>query len=143
MIAAWQRLPTREQRLLLAPGFFLLAVVAFSLAWQPTRQHLETLERRYQQQMNLAAQLQQAQPRSAATAVTDQPLSLRLSDSATAAGLELQQMETDNDVLRLTVSGHAKTLLQWLDNAEREGAAVQSLTLEKRDAVLEARVVVR
>lgn len=143
MIAHWQRLSIRERRLLLGMGAFVLAVVAFSLVLQPTRQRLETVERRYQQQLSLGAQLQQAQPRSAVMAGTDQPLSLRLSDSVTAAGLELQQMESDNDLLRLTLSGDARTLLQWLDNAEREGAAVQSLTLEKRDALLEARVVFR
>ncbi|MGF6327400.1 general secretion pathway protein M [Pseudomonas sp. BS3782 TE3695] len=143
MKTAWQRLSIREQRLLLGMGAFLLAVVAFSLIWQPTRQRLETVEREYQQQLALTAQLQRAQPRRIARVVTDQPLSLRVSESTTAAGLELQQMEADNDLLRLTLSGNAKALLQWLDHAEREGAALQSLTLEKRDVVLEARVVLR
>ncbi|MNG35385.1 hypothetical protein D3C84_1221070 [compost metagenome] len=52
-------------------------------------------------------------------------------------------MDTDNDLLRLTLSGDAKALLQWLDRTERDGVALQSLTLEKRDTVLEARVVLR
>ncbi|WP_237883758.1 type II secretion system protein GspM [Pseudomonas sp. PGPR40] len=143
MKTAWQRLSIREQRLLLAMGAFLLAVVAFSLIWQPTRQRLETVEREYQQQLALTAQLQRAQPQRIARTVADQPLSLRVSESTTAAGLELHQMEADNDLLRLTLSGDAKALLQWLDHAEREGAALQSLTLEKRDVVLEARVVLR
>lgn len=143
MKIVWQRLSIREQRLLLAVGAFLLAVVVFSLIWQPTRQRLEAVERRYQQQLALAAQLQRAQPRSTVAIVTDQPLSLRISESAAAAGLELRQMDADNDLLRLTLSGDAKTLLQWLDRAELDGAVVQSLMLEKRDAVLEARVVLR
>ncbi|VVN38218.1 hypothetical protein PS662_05296 [Pseudomonas fluorescens] len=143
MIAQWQRLSIRERRLLLGMGALVLAVVAFSLIWQPTRQRLETVERRYQQQLSLVAELQRAQPRSAVLIATDQPLSLRLSESAAAAGLELHQMEADNDLLRLTISGDARRLLQWLDNAERDGAAMHSLTLEKRDAVLEARVVLR
>lgn len=143
MKIVWQRLSIREQRLLLAVGAFLLAVVVFSLIWQPTRQRLEAVERRYQQQLALAAQLQRAQPRSTVAIVTDQPLSLRISESAAAAGLELRQMDADNDLLRLTLSGEAKTLLQWLDRAELDGAVVQSLMLEKRDAVLEARVVLR
>ncbi|MBD9610862.1 MULTISPECIES: type II secretion system protein GspM [unclassified Pseudomonas] len=143
MKAAWQRLSLREQRLLLAMGAFLLAVVAFSLIWQPTRQRLETMERQHQQQLAVSAQLQRAQPRSTPPVVSHQSLSLRVSESATAAGLEIHQMDTDNDVLRLTLSGDAQALLQWLDRTERDGVALQSLTLEKRDAVLEARVVLR
>jgi general secretion pathway protein M len=143
MKAAWQRLSLREQRLLLAMGAFLLAVVAFSLIWQPTRQRLETMERQHQQQLAVSAQLQRAQPRSPPPVVTHQSLSLRVSESATEARLEIHQMDTDNDVLRLTLSGEAKALLQWLDRTERDGVALQSLTLEKRDAVLEARVVLR
>lgn len=143
MKTAWQRLSIRELRLLLAMGAFLLAVIVFSLIWQPTRQRLQTMERQYQQQLAVSAQLQRAQPRPSTPVVTHQPLSLRVSESATAAGLEIQQMETDSDVLRLTLSGDAKTLLQWLDRAERDDVALQSLTLEKRDAVLEARVVLK
>lgn len=143
MKAAWQRLSLREQRLLLAMGVFLLAVVAFSLIWQPTRQRLETMERQHQQQLAVSAQLQRAQPRSPPPVVSHQSLSLRVSESATEAGLEIHQMDTDNDVLRLTLSGDAQALLQWLDRTERDGVALQSLTLEKRDAVLEARVVLR
>ena len=52
-------------------------------------------------------------------------------------------MDSDNDLLRLTVRGDAMTLLPWLDRIERDGIALQSLTLEKRDAVLEARMVLR
>ncbi|UCP08696.1 type II secretion system protein M [Pseudomonas sp. MM213] len=143
MKAAWQRLSLREQRLLLAMGAFLLAVVAFSLIWQPTRQRLETMERQHQQQLAVSAQLQRVQPRSTPPVVSHQSLSLRVSESATAAGLEIHQMDTDNDMLRLTLSGDAQALLQWLDRTERDGVALQSLTLEKRDAVLEARVVLR
>ena len=141
MNAAWQRLSIRERRLILAMGAVVLGVAAFSLIAQPVRQRLSVVERQYQQQVTLADQLQQAQPQHAVARVSDQPLSLHISDSATAAGLELQQMDTDSDLLRLTVSGDVTRLLQWLDHAERNGAALQSLTLEKRDTLLEARVV--
>ena len=102
-----------------------------------------TAERQYQQQRALAARLQQARPSSHRPTPVDQPLSLRISESAATAGLELQQMDSDNDLLRLTVRGDAMTLLPWLDRIERDGIALQSLTLEKRDAVLEARMVLR
>ncbi|MBH1967668.1 MAG: type II secretion system protein M [Pseudomonadales bacterium] len=143
MKQVWQRISVREQRLLQALGAFLLIVVAFSLIWQPTRQRLETVERQHRHQLALVAQLQHAQPRSNAPADSSQPLSLRISDSATAAGLDIHQMETDVDSVRLTLSGNANAVMQWLDGVEREGVAMQSLTLEKRDALLEARVVFR
>lgn len=142
MKATWQRISRREQRLLQAMSVFLLLVVTFSLIWQPTRQRLDTAERQYQQQRQLAVQLQRAQPQGSKPAIA-QPLSLHVSESATSAGLDLAQMEADNDMLRLTLSGDANALLQWLDRVERDGVTLQSLTLEKREAVLEARVVLR
>ena len=143
MKQAWRRISVREQRLLQVSGAFLLAVVAFSLIWQPTRQRLETVERQHQQQTVLAAQLQRALPRSHVPVDTDQPLSLRISESATAAGLEIRQMESESDLLRVTLNGNAQPLMQWLDGIERDGVALQTLTLEKRDDVLEARVVLK
>ncbi|MNO93482.1 putative general secretion pathway protein YghD [compost metagenome] len=143
MIQIWRRISVREQRLLQLSGAFLLAVVAFSLIWQPTRQRLETTERQYQQQAGLAAQLQRALPRNPVPVDSDQPLSLRISESAAAAGLEIRQMESDSDLLRLTLNGSAQPLMQWLDGIERGGVALQSLTLEKRDDALEARLVLR
>ncbi|VVO67472.1 type II secretion system protein GspM [Pseudomonas fluorescens] len=143
MKEAWTRISIREQRLLLVLGVFLLGVVAFILIWQPARQRLQAVESQYYQQQALAMQLHVAQPRSNGLIAASQPLSLRLSESAAAAGLEIHQMDTDNDLLRMTFSGEAKALMLWLDNIEREGVALQSLTLEKRDSVLEARVVLR
>ena len=142
-IVKFQRLSLREQRLLLALGMFMLSVVAFTLIWQPTQQRLVIAERQFQQQRALAAQLQQAQPRSQTSQPADQPLSLRISESAAATGLELQQMDSDNDQLRLTLSGEVMTLLPWLDRLERDGVLLQALTLETRDGLLEARVVLR
>jgi general secretion pathway protein M len=143
MKQAWRRISVREQRLLQVLGAFLLAVVVFSLIWQPPRQRLETVERQYQQQTGLAAQLQRALPRSHVPVDTDQPLSLRISESAAAAGLEIRQMESDSDLLRLTLIGNAQPLMHWLDGIERDGVALQTLTLEKRDDALEARVVLK
>lgn len=143
MKQAWQRISAREQRLLQVLGAFLLAVAAFSLIWQPTRYRLETVERQHQQQMGLAEQLQHARPRSQVHASAHEPLSLRISESATAAGLDIRQMESDGDLLRLTLNGNAQSLMQWLDSVERDGVALQSLTLETRDALLEARAVFR
>lgn len=144
LLQRWQRLSLRERRLLLVLGAFALGVAAFSLVWQPTQQRLATAERQYHQQLALAlaTQLQLARPRSTREPVA-QPLSLHVSESATEAGLELHQVNTDGDQLRLSLSGDAKALLAWLDRIERNGTVLQSLTLEKRNAVLEARMVLR
>jgi general secretion pathway protein M len=120
----------------------LLVVVAYTSIWQPTRQRLEVAERQYRQQAELHARILRAEPTRDPTAAT-RPLSVRVNDSATAAGLDIAEMEVDGDSLRLAVSGDANRLLQWLDRQEREGAALQSLTLEARGSVLEARVVLR
>jgi general secretion pathway protein M len=141
--AGLQRLSLREQRLVLALGIFVASVAAFSLIWQPMQQRLATAERQYQQQLALAAQLQQARPSRHVPEAVDQPLSLRISESAATAGLELHQMDSDDELLRLTLSGDAKALLSWLDDIERDGVALQSLILEKRAAMLEARIVLR
>ena len=142
VIERWQRLSIREQRLVATLGLFVLAIAAYSLIWQPTRLRLESAERSYQQQRHFATQLQKA-PQPAPPVARDQPLSLHLSESAAASGLDVQQMETDNGQIRLTLSGNANTLLQWLDRLERDGLTLDNLTLERREAALEARVVVR
>ena len=141
LTARWQRLTLRERRMVSILGLFVFGVAAFFLIWQPTQQRLATAERQYRQQLALAAQLQQAQPNTLQP--TDQPLSLRISESLATTGLELHQMDTDNDLLRLTLSGEAKALLSWLDQLEREGVTLQSLTLEKREAVLHTQAVLR
>ncbi|WP_433738311.1 type II secretion system protein GspM [Pseudomonas putida] len=139
----WQRLAIREQRLLLILSVFILGVVAFSLIWQPTQQRLATAERQYQQQLAVAAQLLQARPGNSASEPTDRALSLRISESVGISGLEMHQMDTDNDLLRLTLSGDAKALLSWLDRMEREGVTLQLLTLERRDAALHAQITLK
>ncbi|MGO4000826.1 type II secretion system protein GspM [Pseudomonas fluorescens] len=143
LLQRWQRLSRREQYLLGGLAAFVLSVAAFSLIWLPTQQRLASAERHYQQQLALAAQLQQARPRSQQQSPAEQPLALRISESVLTTGLELQQMDTDNDLLRLTLSGEAMTLLAWLDQIEQQGAVLQALTLDKRDGLLEARVVLR
>lgn len=143
LLPPWHLISIREQRLLIALGVFILALLAYSQIWQPTRQRLTGLERDYQQQLLLALQLQQVPPSANRTAHPDQPLSLRVSESTAAAGLEMHQMDVDNDVLRLTLSGETKALLQWLDRVEGEGVVLQSLILQKRDARLEAQLVLK
>ncbi|NWE79589.1 type II secretion system protein GspM [Pseudomonas yamanorum] len=142
-MSRWQQISPRERWLLLAMGLCLLGALAFSLVWQPTVQRMAGSERQYQQQMMLAGQLQQARPGGVARPASDRPLSLRVSDSAVAATLDIQQMDSEGDSLRVTLSGDAQALLAWLDRMEREGEVLQSLTLEKRDNQLWARVVLR
>ncbi|MBC3364035.1 type II secretion system protein GspM [Pseudomonas sp. SWRI154] len=139
---AWGNLSRREQGLLLGLAGLLSVALAYTAIWQPTRQRLELAERQHRQQAELSARILRADPSQDRTAAT-QPLSVRVNESATAAGLDMAEMEVDGDSLRLAVRGDASALLHWLDQLEREGAGLRSLTLEARDDVLEARVVLR
>ncbi|MDO7897888.1 type II secretion system protein GspM [Pseudomonas citrulli] len=137
---AWAGISRREQALLLGLAGLLLVVVGYGAIWRPTGQRLEVAERQYRQQAELNVRIQRAEPARDTPTVT-RPLSVRLNDSATAAGLDIAEMDVDGDAVRLTVTGDANPLLLWLDRHERDGAALQALTLEVRDGVLEARVV--
>ncbi|WP_422776899.1 type II secretion system protein GspM [Pseudomonas mediterranea] len=139
---AWASMSFREQRLLLGLAGLVLVAVGYASIWQPARQRLEIAERQYRQQAQLNARIQRAEP-DRDTSAALRPLSVRVNDSATAAGLEIAEMEIEGDSLRLTVTGDANPLLHWLDRHERDGATVRSLALEARDGVLEARVVLR
>jgi len=140
-IQTWRAMPARDRLLLKGLAVFLTGALAYQFLWQPTAQRLTNAERHYQQQLTLARQVQSAQPQ-LAKALATQPLSSRVSASAAAAGLDLQQIEVEDEQLRLTISGEAQTLLMWLANLEREAGTLQMLTLEKRGSVLEARLVV-
>lgn len=138
----WHRQSPRDRRLLSGLGLFLLTVLAFSLIWQPAQHRLLAAERQYQQRLMLAKEVQRAQPSAAHVSMT-QPLSTQVSESIIAAGLELQRFETVDNTLRLTLIGDAMALLAWLDQTEQSGVFLQSLTLEKRDKLLEARLVLK
>ena len=138
----WGSLSRREQGLLLGLAGLLSVALVYSAIWQPTRQRLEIAERQHRQQVELSARIQRAEPARDTTAAT-RPLSVRVNESATAAGLDMAEMEADGDSLRLAVSGDASALLHWLDQQEREGAVLRSLTLEVENGVLGARVVLR
>lgn len=137
---AWGRRSRRERQLLLGLAGLVLAVVGYTSIWQPARQRLDIAERQYRQQAELNARIQHTEPTSDTNAATS-PLSVRVNDSATVAGLEITELDIDGDSLRLAVSGDANQLLDWLDQHERDGVVLQSLSLEVRNGVLQARVV--
>lgn len=139
---SWGRISRREQGLLLLSLGVVLVVGAYFSIWLPSRQRLDLAERQYRQQAALAVRIQHAEPRTGVNAVSG-PLSVRVNDSATAAGLEITEMNVEGDALRLSISGDGKRLLDWLDQCERQGAPLKSLTLEARNGALEARVVLR
>lgn len=139
-LRAWKSLSLRERYLLICMALLLLFGLLYSLLWQPTQQRLAGAERLYQQQWVLSRRVLLAQPQQE-TSVATQPLPARLSERATAAGLDLHQMEVDGDQLRLSISGEAHALLSWLADLERDGTPLLTLTLQKREQRLEARVV--
>ncbi|AKJ97613.1 MULTISPECIES: type II secretion system protein GspM [Pseudomonas] len=135
---AWAGVSRREQGLLLGTAGLVLVTVGYTSIGRPMAQRLEVAERQYRQQAELSVRIQRAAP---ARDTADRPLSVRVNDSATAAGLDIAEMEVDGDALRLMVTGDANPLLHWLDRHERDGAVLHALTLEVRGKVLEARVV--
>jgi general secretion pathway protein M len=120
---------------------FLLGVGLYSGVWQPAQQRLDKAEAVYRQRVALATEVQQVQPRRILEVADAQPLSTRLSETAAAAGLDMQQLDQDGQVVRVAISGDAATLFGWLYRIEQGGAVIQSLTVEKREKALEARVV--
>ncbi|MNJ23542.1 General secretion pathway, M protein [compost metagenome] len=136
----WVRQSRRERYLLSGLAVFLLATLAYSLAWQPAQARLVQAEHRYLQQRALALDVQRAQP-ARARWTASQPLSVQVSERAAEAGLELHQLDLEGDQLRMTVSGDALALLAWLEQTEQQGGQLQSLLLTKQDKRLQARLV--
>ena len=135
---SWQRLEARDRRMLVLLAAVLLAVLLWQGVWQPAQSRLEGAERRYQQQWALARQIGAAIPQRSRAATPIRPA--HVSEAVAAAGLELEQLDVDGRVLRLTLRGDALALLTWLEGMERSGAILQSLALEKRATQLEARL---
>lgn len=139
--AAWRRMAARDRHALGALALVLAAALALLGLWQPAQQRLAAAERLYQQRLGLAAEINRAHP--AAQANDPRPLSVSLSERALADGLDLQQLEVQDDLLRLTVNGDARALLAWLHRTEQDGATLQSLILDARGERLEAQLVLR
>jgi general secretion pathway protein M len=142
LLEKWQQLPNRDRQMLTVLGIFLVGMLMFSRLWQPAQQRLAAAERLYQQRLGLALEVERALP-TRQHSTLPAPLSSLLSDSALAQGLDLQQFEVDDSVLRITLRGNALTLLKWLESIERNGAVFESMSLEKSDRMMEARLVVR
>ncbi|SEN33870.1 general secretion pathway protein M [Pseudomonas sp. ok272] len=141
LLAAWRRMAWRDRQALGALVLVSAATVAFVGLWQPAQARLAAAERLYQQRLALAAEINRAPP--PAQANDPRPLSVSMSERAQADGLDVQQLEVQDDTLRLTLSGDARALLTWLHCTEQNGAILQSLILDTRGERLEAQLVVR
>lgn len=135
----WSQLPSRDRQLCRVLAVFLLVVFSIYGLWLPAQQRLDAARGLYFKQMALAAEIQQARPGSV-TRVSDQLLASRLSESAISSGLTVEQFELDAGVVRITLNGDAAALLGWLNRIELEGSGFESLSLEKRDSSLQARL---
>lgn len=135
----WLNLPPRDRQLCGVLAVFLLLVFSVYGLWLPAQQRLDTARSLHLKQVALAGEVRQALP-GAAPRISDQPLASHLSDSAAGSGLNVEQFELDAGVVRITLSGDAITLLGWLNRIEQEGASFESLSLEKRDISLQARL---
>lgn len=136
---SWQQLSRRDRQLCGALAAFLLVVFCGYGLWLPAQQRLETAHALFLKNVALADEAQRARSASAAQD-PDQPFASRLSESAADSGLSVEQFELEAGVVRITLSGDAVAVLGWLDRIERQGARFESLSLEKRDTSLQARL---
>lgn len=135
----WQQLPRRDRQLCGVLAVFLLVVLSVYGLWLPAQQRLSTAQTLYTKHLAQAGDVQRALP-APALKTYDQPLTTRLSESAAGAGLSVQQFETDAQMLRITLSGDAISVLNWLNRIEQEGADFERVSLEKRDSSLQAQL---
>lgn len=136
---AWKALGPRDRLLLKVAVVFLVGALLFQSLWQPGRQRLASAERYEQQQRLLARQLDDGQPQRGVRSPS-RPLASTVNDSAEAAGLKVAQIEMEDERLRVSLSGEALAVLDWLVQLERDAGPFQTLIVEKHGTVLEARL---
>lgn len=132
----WSRLGARDRRMLVLLAVVLLAVLLWQGLWQRAQMRLASAERHYQQHWELARAISAAIPQRSRASASLGPA--QVSETVAAAGLELEQLNVDASLVRLTLHGDPLTLLTWLEGMERRGAILQNLVLEKRATQLEA-----
>ncbi|MDE1529404.1 type II secretion system protein GspM [Pseudomonas carnis] len=138
-LQAWNALSSRDRFLLKGLAVFLIGVLLLQTLWLPGRERLANAERYHQQQLLLAQQVQRAQPQRTGPAAV-QPSASSINDSAEASGLDVTQVEVQNERLRLSLNGEAEALLNWLAVLERDVDTFEVLTLVKRADRLEAHI---
>jgi general secretion pathway protein M len=136
LVGPWSRLGPRDRRMLVLLAAVLLAVLLWQGLWQPAQVRLAGAERQFQQHWELAREISTASPQSSRASAPVGPA--QVSETVAAAGLELEQLNVDASLVRLTLRGDPLALLTWLEGMERRGAILQNLVLEKRAAQLEA-----
>lgn len=136
LVGPWSRLGPRDRRMLVLLAAVLLAVLLWQGLWQPAQVRLAGAERQFQQHWELAREISTASPQSSRASAPVGPA--QVSETVAAAGLELEQLNVDASLVRLTLRGDPLALLTWLEDMERRGAILQNLVLEKRAAQLEA-----
>ena len=52
----------------------------------------------------------------------------------------MQQFDVDTQRIRISLSGNAMAVLEWLNRIEQEGAEFESLSLEKSAQVLQVQL---
>lgn len=147
--ARWRALAPRDRRALLALGTVLCALLLYLLAWQPGRQRHAAAREDFARQRALLGYLAQNAPRAAQAAamqVDAAGLQALVTRSAAAAGLPLDQLETDaQGQLRLAIQHAGFASLQaWLRQLQAQGVQLVSAEIERTgDGVVGARLVLR
>lgn len=125
-----KRLSRRDRLMLVVLTAFLMGVFAWYGLWQPAQRRLAAAEALYLKHYDLAEIMKYAEP-DPAEFDYDQPLSTRLSEMNKKTNFEFKQFEVEAEVIRMTLTGNALHLLYWIEDTERNGAKIQSFTLQK------------
>lgn len=134
----WQQLPERDRLALLGLGAFLAAVLGYLLLWQPVQQQLKDSRNWYVQQSELhryllahADQARQS-PADPQTALDPQALQGLVTNSAQAAGLRIERVDSDASGLQVNLApGAFTTLLPWLRQLQHSGVGLNEVSLER------------
>ncbi|QXH51202.1 type II secretion system protein M [Pseudomonas fakonensis] len=137
--AQWQGLGAPRRVCLQLSGWLLLAVLTWLWLWQPGQQRMRLAEQALSRELALGRQLLQVTgvPSLGAGQVLTPA---RLSEGATAAGLQIIDLHTREGRIEASLQGAPDALLQWLHGLEQGGARFTSLQLQARDRQLHVRL---
>lgn len=142
----FSNLPARERQALMLLALFLGVVLIWTLLWQPQRLALQNAERDYQDELQLAADLQRlpasggSQP---GAAIDADALPGLLARTSAEASLNLERLDNEQQGrVNLSLDGALTDLLPWLQQLGEQGVEVSSANLEVNpQAQVRARLV--
>ena len=141
MMARWQQLTLREQRIVIALGIVLGIYVLYSFVWQPVQSNLVKTQQKLSRQQELltwvsknTARYQQAK-KTGNVSNSGGSLSSIVNRSARNKGITVTRMQPQNDDIQVWIDEIPfNTLLQWLEQlSSNEGLHVKAIDMTTTD----------